>query len=197
LAQRGAAIASKPAPTGSVLRMRSECDHCGSWLASEGGVSGTARRWHRQQAGSYRFGVENAIRMRSLWELACQLAKTLVGAGLLAIQATRCVLLTAALPSPASWLLQVCCCECDHCGSWLASEAVYLAQRGAAIASKPAPTGSVLRMRSECDHCGSWLASEGGVSSTARRWHRQQAGSYRFGVVNGITVGAGLPAKAV
>ena len=142
---RGAAIASKPAPTELSGRPRIlgtlqnlwelaclRCRRCGQ--------SVKPRCCYREQARS----------QRVQWQApnSGNTAKP-VGAGLPAMQAMRSDGHTAGIPSRASPLPQSSVAgpefweHCKTCGSWLAcdaGDALSQINRGAAIASKPAPT---------------------------------------------------------
>ncbi|MFU0838934.1 MAG: hypothetical protein ACFWUJ_10575 [Pseudomonas fragi] len=120
-ANRGDAIASKPAPTMSPkVQWELACLRCRYW-----GLSGKSWRCHREQARSH------------------NVAASPVGAGLPAIKVQGAVRQTVAMPSRASPLPQ---CRRKSSGSWLACDAGTggcQENRGDTIASKPAPTGGL------------------------------------------------------
>ncbi|VFB20978.1 Uncharacterised protein [Pseudomonas fragi] len=201
-ANRGDAIASKPAPTMSpqiqweLVRLR-----CRHW-----GLSGKPWRCHREQARSHNVTANpvgaGSPAMQALglsgkpWRCHREQARSHnvtanpVGAGSPAMQALGSVRQTVAMPSRASPLPQ---CHRKSSGSWFACYAgtgVCQANRGDAIASKPAPTMSpqiqweLVRLR-----CRHW-----GLSGKPWRCHREQARSHNV-TVN--PVGAGLPAMQI
>ena len=146
---RVASIAGKPAPTGFALPAEPAAWQdllweraCSRWHRC--GVPARPRRQHRRQASSHRFCIASRT---------CGLAGSFVGAGLLAMASLRCTGQTASPASQASQLPQVMHCQQKlrfgriFCGSGLARDgipAVYLPDRVASIAGKPAPTGFAL-----------------------------------------------------
>ena len=133
------------------------------------GLSGKPWRCHREQARSH------------------NVAESPVGAGLPAMQAQGAVRKTVVIPSRASPLPQ---CRRKSSGSWLACDAGTggcQANRGDAIASKPAPTMSPqVQWELACLRC-----RYRGLSGKPWRCHREQARSHN---VAESPVGAGLPA---
>jgi len=139
-----------------------------------------------------------------------------VGAGLPAMAALRCPGQTASPVSQASQLPQVLHYQQNlrlgriFCGSGLARDgiaAVYLPDRVASIAGKPAPTSDALPAEPAVWQdllweraCSRWHRC--GVPVRPRRQHRRQASSHRFCIVSrtcglaGSFVGAGLLAMA-
>ena len=134
-----------------------------------------------------------------------------VGAGLPAMQAPRSDGHTAGIPSPASPLPQSSVAgpefgeHCKTCGSWLAcdaGDALSQINRGAAIASKPAPTELSGRPRILGTLQNLWELAclRCAQSDKSRCCYREQARSHRVSWQapnSGNTakpVGAGLPA---
>ena len=139
-----------------------------------------------------------------------------MGAGLLAMASPWCTCQTASPASQASQLPQVRHGQLNPrlartlCGSGLAREgiaAVYLPDRVACIAGKPAPPGQAWPAEFAAGQGPLWerACSRGhrcGVPARPRRLHRRQASSHRSGMASRIRgwpgpfVGAGLLAMA-
>ena len=190
LPDRIASIAGKPAPTSDALPAEPAVWQdllweraCSRWHPC--GVPARPRRQHRRQASSHRLFIANRI---------CALPGAFVGAGLPAMAALRCTCQTASPASQASQLPQVLHCQQNlrfgriFCGSGLArdgSTAVYLPDRVASIAGKPAPTSDALPAEPAAWQdllweraCSRWHPC--GVPARPRRQHRRQASCHRF-----------------
>ena len=194
LPDRVACIAGKPAPTGQAWPTESTACQDPLWerACSRGhrcGVPARPRRLHRRQASSHRSGMASRIRG---WP------GPFVGAGLLAMASPWCTCQTASPASQASQLPQVRHGQLNPrlartlCGSGLAREgiaAVYLPDRVACIAGKPAPPGQAWPAEFAAGQGPLWerACSRGhrcGVPARPRRPHRRQASSHRSGMAS-------------